>query len=118
MTLLGVSSPLHVWDPEKESFSFRGLSDNETGKLVVPPLDDVASQRQGYRVNLVFYSFTDTLLSLVHRFLTIGTLTRRLEVLILQLQAMCVGPNFSTTHKILIWLLYTARQAIESIYMH
>ncbi|EKM54343.1 uncharacterized protein PHACADRAFT_210153 [Phanerochaete carnosa HHB-10118-sp] len=63
MSLTGISSPLHVWNPETETFSLRGQAAAELDKISISSMDEVAS------------------LSLLERFLTIATLMRRLNTL-------------------------------------
>ena len=45
ISLTGVSSPLHVWNPDTESFFLRGLTEIERGKVLISSLDESTSQR-------------------------------------------------------------------------
>ncbi|GJE94900.1 gamma-tubulin complex component [Phanerochaete sordida] len=63
ISLTGMSSPLHVWNTSTESFSLRGVDDTESGRVLISSLDEITSA------------------SLIKRFLTIGTLMRRLDIL-------------------------------------
>ncbi|KAG5641756.1 hypothetical protein DXG03_004288 [Asterophora parasitica] len=69
MTVLGTSSVYHTWDPSSERFVQACLGDNQKGFLLVDGKDEVISQ------------------SIISRFLTIGNLLRRLEVLLDTLRA-------------------------------
>ncbi|KAJ3556170.1 hypothetical protein NM688_g2174 [Phlebia brevispora] len=61
LSLTGISSPLHVWDATSEIFMLRDIHSGKRGILLVDGMDEVISQ------------------SVLQRFLTIGTLIRRLE---------------------------------------
>ncbi|KAF9467451.1 gamma-tubulin complex, DGRIP91/SPC98 component protein [Collybia nuda] len=69
MTVLGASSIFHVWDASEERFVQSGVEKGNQGFLLMDGKDEVVSQ------------------SLISRFLTIGTLLRRLEVLLATLRA-------------------------------
>ncbi|KAG2150815.1 Spc98 family-domain-containing protein [Suillus clintonianus] len=62
MTVLGTSSFLHTWDPVSETFVSLGGAENLPNRLIISGKDETMSS------------------SLLRRFLTIGTLMRRLEV--------------------------------------
>ncbi|OBZ68328.1 hypothetical protein A0H81_11915 [Grifola frondosa] len=68
MTLSGTSSALHIWDSATESFVLRGIDRGRHGEMVLMGKDEVVT------------------LSLVQRFLSIGTLMRRLEMLVAEQQ--------------------------------
>ncbi|KAI0779845.1 Spc98 family-domain-containing protein [Fomes fomentarius] len=63
LTVSGTSSQLHIWDAVQQKFVLRNLQGKERGKVVIVGKDEVVSA------------------SLVQRFLTIGNLIRRLELL-------------------------------------
>ncbi|KAH7922364.1 hypothetical protein BV22DRAFT_1017395 [Leucogyrophana mollusca] len=62
MVVLGTSSFLHVWDPISETFLQDGPPGGKTNLIVIESKDEVVSR------------------SFIQRFLTIGTLLRRLEI--------------------------------------
>ncbi|KAI0930359.1 hypothetical protein AcV5_007095 [Taiwanofungus camphoratus] len=64
ITLSGISSPFHIWDPRFEMFVLRGIEEGKKGAMVITGKDEVVCS------------------SFVHRFLTIGTLMRRLDTLV------------------------------------
>ncbi|RDB16899.1 Gamma-tubulin complex component 3 [Hypsizygus marmoreus] len=68
MTVLGTSSVFHTWDASAERFVQAGLADGQRGFLLMDGKDEVISQ------------------SLISRFITIGTLLRRLEILLAALR--------------------------------
>ncbi|KAJ7091104.1 Spc98 family-domain-containing protein [Mycena epipterygia] len=68
MTVLGISSPLHTWDPISETFVQVVSQKGTHGILLIDDKDEVVS------------------MSLISRFLAIGTLLRRLEILLSALQ--------------------------------
>ncbi|TFY64668.1 hypothetical protein EVJ58_g2472 [Rhodofomes roseus] len=59
-----VSSSIHIWDPQFEQFAVRAVPRGTKGTIVLIGTDEVISE------------------SILQRFLTIGTLMRRLEILI------------------------------------
>ncbi|KAJ7268667.1 Spc98 family-domain-containing protein [Mycena haematopus] len=67
MTVLGTSSPLHTWDPISETFVQSVAQKGTHGILLVDDKDEVISR------------------SWISGFLTIGTLMRRLEILLASL---------------------------------
>ncbi|KAJ6587217.1 gamma-tubulin complex, DGRIP91/SPC98 component protein [Mycena vulgaris] len=69
MTVLGISSPLHTWDPVSETFIQIVGEKAAHGLLLVDDKDEVVSG------------------SLISRFLTIGSLLRRLEILLASLRS-------------------------------
>ncbi|KAJ7497604.1 gamma-tubulin complex, DGRIP91/SPC98 component protein [Mycena latifolia] len=69
MTVLGISSPLHTWDPVSETFVQIVAEKGTHGILLVDDKDEVVSA------------------SFISRFLTIGTLLRRLEILLASLRS-------------------------------
>ncbi|PFH53725.1 hypothetical protein AMATHDRAFT_187068 [Amanita thiersii Skay4041] len=69
VTALGTSSVYHTWDPIQERFIYAKSSEGIQGYLVIDGADEVICQ------------------SISQRFLTIGTLMRRLEVLLHTLRA-------------------------------
>ncbi|KAI0702946.1 Spc98 family-domain-containing protein [Cerioporus squamosus] len=62
LTVSGTSSHLHIWDPAHQKFVIRGLQGRKDGQIVIVGKDEVMSA------------------SLLKRFLTIGNLMRRLEL--------------------------------------
>ncbi|KAI0645384.1 Spc98 family-domain-containing protein [Trametes meyenii] len=62
-TVSGASSHFHIWDPAIHKFVLRDLECRERGQIVIVSKDEVTSN------------------SLLQRFLTIGNLVRRLEIL-------------------------------------
>ncbi|GBE81235.1 hypothetical protein SCP_0309620 [Sparassis crispa] len=64
MSLTGTSSSLHVWDHQSETFILRGVNEGKKGIIVITGKDEVVSS------------------SVIQRFLTIGTLMRRLETFV------------------------------------
>ncbi|KAF9646581.1 hypothetical protein BDM02DRAFT_3099578 [Thelephora ganbajun] len=64
LTLMGATSNFHVWNPQQECFILRGLHHGKSGILSIIGRDEAVTQ------------------SCISRFLTIGTLSRRLEVLV------------------------------------
>ncbi|KAJ6625865.1 Spc98 family-domain-containing protein [Mycena sp. CBHHK59/15] len=84
-TVLGISSPLHTWDPISETFVPTVLQKGTRGIILVDGKDEVVSA------------------SLISRFLTIGTLLRRLETLLTSLRSRCAreGPTIHAfTHSL------------------
>ncbi|KAJ2989449.1 hypothetical protein NUW54_g8779 [Trametes sanguinea] len=63
LTIAGTSSHLHIWDSAVEKFVLRNLEGKPKGQLVIVGKDEVVSA------------------SLLQRFLTIGNMMRRLELL-------------------------------------
>ncbi|KAJ7163543.1 gamma-tubulin complex, DGRIP91/SPC98 component protein [Mycena crocata] len=83
MTVLGISSPLHAWDSVSETFVQIVSEKGRRGILLVDDKDEVVS------------------MSLISRFLAIGTLLRRLEMLLTSLRSRSAkeGPTIhSFTH--------------------
>lgn len=77
---MGATSNLHVWDAQQERFTLRGVHRGMSGILSIVGRDETTTQR------LAAIHFPKCLplmaLSCLTRFLTIGTLSRRLEVLV------------------------------------
>ncbi|KAJ6594217.1 Spc98 family-domain-containing protein [Mycena capillaripes] len=91
MTVLGTSSPLHTWDPVSEIFVQIVAEKGTYGILLVDDKDEVISK------------------SLISRFLTIGTLMRRLELLLTFLRSRFAnkGPTIHAfTHALSTILSY------------
>ncbi|KAI1796462.1 Spc98 family-domain-containing protein, partial [Ganoderma leucocontextum] len=63
LTVNGTSSHLHIWNPILQRFALRGLQEKQRGRIVIVGKDEIATA------------------SLLKRFLTIGNLMRRLEIL-------------------------------------
>ncbi|KAF8658255.1 hypothetical protein AX16_002031 [Volvariella volvacea WC 439] len=83
MTVSGTSSTLHIWNMELETFVQRGVLPGQVGYIMIDGQDEVSSK------------------SVVHRFLKIGTLMRRLEILVESLRSRSVheGPTvYSFAH--------------------
>ncbi|OCH93115.1 hypothetical protein OBBRIDRAFT_725379 [Obba rivulosa] len=64
VTLTGTSSALHIWDSQTHSFRFRNALNHQRGVIIIVGTDEIVSA-----------SFTQ-------RFFTIGTLMRRIEIMI------------------------------------
>ncbi|XP_006457353.1 hypothetical protein AGABI2DRAFT_79403 [Agaricus bisporus var. bisporus H97] len=94
MTVLGNSSMYHSWDDETQKFCQIGVQQGERGFLLLDGKDEVVSNRQVLFPNL-FLQFL-MIRSVISRFLTIGNLLRRLDILLKDLRNRSVqGP---TTH--------------------
>ncbi|KAG6832846.1 hypothetical protein H0H87_000200 [Tephrocybe sp. NHM501043] len=93
MTVLGTSSVYHSWDPVPERFVQAGV---ETGCILIDGKDEIVSQ------------------SLISRFVTIGTLLRRLETLLLSLRKRSPqeGPTVHAYAHVLTTILMFLRQAL------
>ncbi|KAM5533317.1 hypothetical protein V8D89_012991 [Ganoderma adspersum] len=63
LTVSGTSSHLHIWYPVLQRFVLRGLQEKQKGRIVIVGKDEILSS------------------SILKRFLTIGNLMRRLEML-------------------------------------
>ncbi|KAF8149545.1 Spc98 family-domain-containing protein [Crassisporium funariophilum] len=91
-TALGISSPLHNWDPLSETFIQVGAGQNrKQGIILVDGKDEVVGS------------------SLISRFLTIGTLLRRLESLLVTLRSKSAkeGPTIHAFgHSLSTTLIY------------
>ena len=84
--VLGTSSTFHVWDANKEKFVYAKVAEGRRGYLIVDGKDEVICQRCAFK--LVRFGLALTLVcSIMQRFLTIGTLMRRLEALLVTLRA-------------------------------
>lgn len=88
MTVLGISSPLHTWNPSSERF-IRGTGSNRIrNPIIVDGKCEILTSRQGF---LFLFGFVPKLTkcwnSIIARFLTIGTLLRRLESLLMTLRS-------------------------------
>jgi hypothetical protein len=84
-TVLGISSQLHTWDLPTEMFVKAG---DEQTRILVDGKDDVVSTRW-----VLFFdacSNVNRFSSFLARFLTIGTLLRRLELLLYSLRTRYV----------------------------
>ncbi|KAJ7077325.1 gamma-tubulin complex, DGRIP91/SPC98 component protein [Mycena belliarum] len=91
MTVLGIASPLHAWDPVSETFVQVVAEKGAHGILLVDDKDEVVSG------------------SFVSRFLNIGTLLRRLEILLADLRSRYAkeGPTIHAfTHALSTVLSY------------
>ncbi|KAI0371144.1 hypothetical protein BV20DRAFT_1120885 [Pilatotrama ljubarskyi] len=100
LTVSGTSSHLHIWDPVIQKFVLRNLQGKESGQLVIVGKDEVVSA------------------SLLQRFLTIGNLMRRLELLADHSDTKRSTPVLHAfTHSLSSVLAYL-RQSVESIPSH
>jgi hypothetical protein len=84
MTILGTSSELHAWDPASETFVAKGSKE-----ILLDGRDGVISNRLAQPSSSCPHS--KILPSVMCRFLAIGTLMRRLEILILTFRSRRVG---------------------------
>jgi hypothetical protein len=84
MTVLGTSSPLHTWDPVSETFVQIVAEKGTRGILLVDDKDEVVSKRF-VRFYLARLALNCRVYSWISGFLTIGTLMRRLEILLASL---------------------------------
>ncbi|KII92345.1 hypothetical protein PLICRDRAFT_172448 [Plicaturopsis crispa FD-325 SS-3] len=69
MTIVGTSSPFHTWDMKSELFIQVGRSEGKTGIILIDGKDKVISD------------------SVTRRFMTIGTLLRRLEIFVVSVRS-------------------------------
>lgn len=82
MTVLGASSALHHWDPSSETFVLSRPPDKKSAIMLIDGKDEVITDR--YEGSLMFTDVCNVdhrYQSLLRRFLLIGTIIRRLEVL-------------------------------------
>ncbi|GLB36953.1 putative spindle pole body component [Lyophyllum shimeji] len=95
-TVLGTSSIYHTWDAKAERFVQAGLRDGQRGVLLMDGKDEVISQ------------------SLIARFVTIGTLLRRLEVFLqgLRPRSSHEGPTVHAYVHALSTIITFLRQAL------
>ena len=83
LTLIGATSNLHVWDPQRERFTLRGAPHDKSGVLSIISRDETITQRLA---SLHFQKCSALMsFSCLSRFLAIGTLSRRLEILVTSL---------------------------------
>ncbi|THH16575.1 hypothetical protein EW146_g4072 [Bondarzewia mesenterica] len=77
LVLIGTSSPLYTWNPIPETFVLTDIEDGKKGAVVIEGRDDIISE------------------SYMQRFLTIGTLLRRLELFtdVLRRRSAGLGPT-------------------------
>ncbi|KAF8800245.1 gamma-tubulin complex, DGRIP91/SPC98 component protein [Phlegmacium glaucopus] len=102
MTVLGISSPLHTWNSSSERFVQSGtVNTGMRNSIVVDGKDEIVSSRQG-----LFFP----------RFLTIGTLLRRLESLLMTLRSRSAkeGPTIHAFAHSLSSALVYIREALAS----
>ena len=98
LTILGTSSVFHTWEVSTQRFVQANLGDKKSGFLLMDGKDEVISQRCACTLYLLpFYSPGAT--SLISRFLTIGTLLRRLEVFLdsLRTRSVILGLSWEGT---------------------
>ncbi|KAL1942658.1 hypothetical protein VTO73DRAFT_4898 [Trametes versicolor] len=99
LTVSGTSSHLHIWDPGSQTFVLRNLHGKEQGHMVIVGKDEVVSA------------------SLLQRFLTIGNLMRRLELLAESRETKHATPiSHAFAHSLSSILAYL-RQLAEAIPM-
>jgi hypothetical protein len=89
MTILGTSSIFHTWDSSSERFVQAGVEEGKHGLLMIDGKDEVVSRRCAF-CNYNDKTFCRPCSSIVTRFLTIGTLLRRLEIFVAMLRTRCV----------------------------
>ncbi|KAJ7352355.1 gamma-tubulin complex, DGRIP91/SPC98 component protein [Mycena albidolilacea] len=96
MTVLGTSSPLHTWDPVSETFVQIVAEKGTRGILLVDDKDEVVSK------------------SWISGFLTIGTLMRRLEILLASLGSRFAkeGPTIHAFTHALSTILSFVRESL------
>ncbi|KAJ7217732.1 gamma-tubulin complex, DGRIP91/SPC98 component protein [Mycena pura] len=96
MTVLGLSSPLHTWDPVSETFVPVVSQKGTRGILLVDDKDETASA------------------SFISRFLSIGTLLRRLEILVATLRSKFAkeGPTIHAFTHALSTILFYLRESL------
>ncbi|KAF8210658.1 Spc98 family-domain-containing protein, partial [Mycena galopus ATCC 62051] len=96
MTVLGTSSPLHTWDPVSETFVQTVAQKGTRGILLVDDKDEVVSK------------------SWISGFITIGTLMRRLEILLTSLGSRFVkeGPTIHAFTHALSTILSFLRESL------
>ncbi|KAJ7187937.1 gamma-tubulin complex, DGRIP91/SPC98 component protein [Mycena filopes] len=96
MTVLGISSPLHTWDPRSETFVQIVAQKGARGILLIDDKDEVVSA------------------SFIARFLTIGTLQRRLEILLTALRSRFAkeGPTIHAFTHALSTILSFLRESL------
>lgn len=90
LTVSGTSSHLHIWDPAQQKFVLRGLQGRKDGQIVIVGKDEVVSARL-VPCSCGCLLFLTTVSSLLKRFLTIGNLMRRLELVTDIPRSRCVG---------------------------
>lgn len=93
MMLTGNASPIFVWDALQEKFGLRGVEPTKQGVLVIKGKDETISARYVYVGSGI--SQADNSLSIVKRFLAIGTIIRRLEILISGLRTRYISNSRS-----------------------
>ncbi|CDO76725.1 hypothetical protein BN946_scf184796.g19 [Trametes cinnabarina] len=96
LTISGTSSHLHIWNPISETFVLRKLNGKSQGELVIVGKDEIVST------------------SLLRRFLTIGNLMRRLELLS-ERQDRRFGPSMHAFNHAISSILAHLRQRAEAI---
>ncbi|KAJ7045832.1 gamma-tubulin complex, DGRIP91/SPC98 component protein [Mycena alexandri] len=96
MTVLGIASPLHTWDPGSETFVQIVAQEGARGILLIDDKDEVVSS------------------SLISRFLTIGMLLRRLEILLTALRSIFAkeGPTIHAFTHALSTILSFLRESL------
>ncbi|KAJ7772683.1 gamma-tubulin complex, DGRIP91/SPC98 component protein [Mycena maculata] len=97
MSVLGISSPLHAWDPISETFVQIVSVKGAHGIMLVDDKDEVVSG------------------SFISRFLAIGTLLRRLEILLASLQSRFAkeGPTIHAFTHALSTVISFLREALS-----
>ncbi|KAJ7282938.1 gamma-tubulin complex, DGRIP91/SPC98 component protein [Mycena rebaudengoi] len=95
-TVLGISSSLHTWDPDAQTFLQAVSKVGARGVLLVDGKDEVVSS------------------SFISRFLTIGTLLRRLEILLASLRSRIAkdGPTIHAFTHALSTVLTFLRESL------
>ncbi|KAH8083806.1 Spc98 family-domain-containing protein [Cristinia sonorae] len=97
-TVAGSSSAIHIWDATSQKFTFRGILPDQQGTIVLIGNDEVVSE------------------SFIQRFLSIGTLIRRLDICVSSLRTNNLSPVFHAfTHSISSILAYIMATLSNSV---
>ncbi|KAJ7495895.1 gamma-tubulin complex, DGRIP91/SPC98 component protein [Mycena galericulata] len=112
LTVLGISSPLHTWDPDSETFVQIVADKVSRGILLVDDKDEVVSARSRFLTSLCHSPYHG--FSFISRFLTIGTLLRRLEILLSSLRTRFAkeGPTIHAFTHALSTVISFLREAL------
>ena len=86
LTVAGGSSALHVWDSDRQAFLLRGTIPQQRGAVIVIGYDDVVSERFVMSSRWSTKSAKRFFRSSLNRFITIGTLLRRIDMFINELR--------------------------------
>ncbi|KAG6889226.1 hypothetical protein C0992_005970 [Termitomyces sp. T32_za158] len=96
MIVVGIPSVYHTWNSVVERFEQAGVADRKTGQILIDGKDEVVSR------------------SLISRFITIGTLLRRLETLLTSLRARSAqeGPTVHAYAHVLATIIAYLRRSL------